>query len=42
MRTFVESLSRLYLEDKITIEKLEQLFQTQKITEEEYKYIVNK
>lgn len=42
MRILVESLSRLYLEDKITKKKLDQLLQEQKITEEEYQYIVNK
>jgi hypothetical protein len=41
MRIFIESLSRLYLEGKITKEKLGELLQEHKITEEEYQYILN-
>ena len=40
-RQFVESLKRLYLDDKVTSEKVIELFQSGKITEEEKWEILN-
>ncbi|MCD9025735.1 hypothetical protein [Cohnella silvisoli] len=42
MRTLVESLKRLYNADppKVTIEKLNSLLAEEKITQEEYNYII--
>lgn len=39
MSQFVESLKRLYVRDKISIEKLEKLKVENKITEKEFEYI---
>lgn len=41
MNQFVESLKRLYQSDKIKIDKVIELFQNGKITEEEKWYILN-
>jgi len=41
MNTFVESLKRLYQSDKLTAEKVIDLFKNGKITEEEKWYILN-
>ena len=40
-RQFVESLKRLYLNNKVTSEKIIELFQSGKITEEEKWEILN-
>nr|DAU66765.1 MAG TPA: hypothetical protein [Caudoviricetes sp.] len=40
MSTFVESLRRLFLSGKITDDKLKELLNEGKITEEEYQYII--
>jgi hypothetical protein len=40
-RQFVESLSRLYANGKLTSEKIIELFQSGKITEEEKWFILN-
>ena len=40
MRTFVESLRRLYKANRITIEKLQAFLSEGKINEEEYAYII--
>jgi len=40
MNQFVESLKRLYQNEKITIEKVIELFEDKKITEEEKWYIL--
>lgn len=40
-RQFVESLRRLYKDEKLTPEKVIELFQNGKITEEEKWYIFN-
>lgn len=40
MRTFVESLRRLYRQHRITIEKLQQFLAEGKISQEEYDYII--
>lgn len=40
MSQFVESLKRLYIRDKISKDKLEQLKIENKITEKEFIYIV--
>ena len=40
-RQFVESLKRLYLDNKVTSEKIIELFQSGKITEEEKWEILN-
>jgi len=40
MSTFVESLKRLYIAEKITISKLSDLLSREKITQQEYDYIV--
>ena len=37
---FVESIKRLYKDKKITKEKVLELFQNSKVTEEELKYIL--
>lgn len=39
MRQFVESLKRLYSKQKLTKQKLFELFNEKKITEEEKRYI---
>ena len=39
MSTFVESLKRLYIAGRITVEKLDGLLTDGKITQEEYDYI---
>ena len=41
MKVLVESLKRLYCDDKLTTEKVVDLFQKGKITEEEKDYILN-
>jgi len=41
MRTLVESLKRLYQKGSITIEKLNDMKDSGKITLEEYDYIIN-
>jgi hypothetical protein len=41
MRTFVESLKRLYKAGRITKEKLDSFLASGKITQEEYNYILN-
>jgi len=41
MTQFVESLCRLYLADKIDMEKLNELFISKKITKQEYDYIIS-
>lgn len=40
MRTFVESLRRLYKSGRITVEKLQEFLDSGKITEAEYEYII--
>lgn len=40
MNVFVESLRRLYLSEKLTTEKVIELFQNGKITEEQKWYIL--
>ena len=40
-RQFVESLRRLYKDEKLTSEKVIELFQKGKITEEEKWYVLN-
>lgn len=40
MNQFVESLKRLYCADKLTAEKIINLFKSGKITDEERKYIL--
>lgn len=40
MRTFVESLKRLYKAGRVTIEKLEGFLAGGKISQEEYDYII--
>lgn len=42
MTNFVESLHRLFLEGKITQQKVEQLLKNNKISREEYSYIISK
>ena len=41
MSTFVESLCRLYRADKIDVKKLGELLASNKITQQEYDYIVS-
>ena len=41
MKQFVESLKRLYQSNKLPIEKIEELLQTNKISKEEKAYILN-
>ena len=41
MNIFVESLKRLYQDDKISVEKIIELSKNNKITEEEKEYILN-
>lgn len=41
MRTFVESLHRLYGQGRITIEKLNAFLGSGKINQEEYDYIIS-
>lgn len=40
MSTLVESLKRLYYEKKIGVEKLNKMLADDKITQEEYDYII--
>ena len=42
MSEFVKSLKRLYENNKITKEKIEQMFKEQKINETEKQYILGK
>ena len=42
MNQFVESLKRLYQSERLTIDKIIELFKGGKITEEEKWYILNK
>ncbi|MEE1445851.1 hypothetical protein [Faecalibacillus intestinalis] len=42
MTIFVQSLSRLYKIDKISLDKLNELLENKKITQEEYDYIISK
>jgi hypothetical protein len=42
MTRFVESLCRLYSANKIDNKKLNELLATQKITKQEYEYIISK
>lgn len=41
MTEFIESLKRLYLSGKLTVEKAEELFNKKKISKEEYMYIIS-
>lgn len=41
MRTLVDSLQRLYSLGKLTVEKLNNLLIDNKITQEEYDYIIS-
>ena len=41
MTIFVESLKRLYKNDNSLLEKLKELLNNEKITQDEYDYIVN-
>lgn len=41
MNNFVESLCRLYRDNKINIEKLGELLASHKITKQEYDYIIS-
>ena len=41
MNQFIESLMRLYVEDKVSIETLNRLLAEQKITKQEYEYIIS-
>lgn len=41
MNQFVESLKRLYKDGKVTEEKIIELYEGKKITEEEKKYILD-
>ena len=41
MSIFIESLKRLYQDDKLSVEKIIELFKNNKITEEEKEYILN-
>ena len=40
MRTFVESLKRLYAQKRVTKEKIDSYKESGKITEEEYEFII--
>lgn len=42
MSVFIESLKRLYEDNKVNINKLNQLLFDKKITETEFKYILGK
>ena len=42
MTVFVESLKRLYKKDKSLLVKIKELLKNEKITQDEYDYIVNK
>lgn len=42
MNQFVESIKRLYVNDRITELKVVELYESKKITEEEKKYILSK
>ena len=42
MTVFVESLKRLYKKDNSLLEKIKELLKNEKITQDEYDYIVNK
>lgn len=41
MSQFAESLCRLYKAEKISMNKLEELLSSNKITKEEYEYIIS-
>ena len=41
MNQFIESLYRLYKQDKITNDKLKELLTKKKITHQEYEYIIS-
>ncbi len=41
MNQFVESMKRLYVSGKVKVEKIVELFESGKITEEEKVYILN-
>ena len=41
MNQFIESLYRLYKQDKITNDKLKELLTKKKITQQEYEYIIS-
>lgn len=41
MRQFVEVMKRLYRDGKVNIDKIVELFESGKITEEEKSYILN-
>ena len=40
-RQFVESMKRLYVSEKVNVEKIVELFESGKITEEEKVYILD-
>lgn len=42
MTIFVESLKRLYKNDNFLLGKIKELLNNEKITQDEYDYIVNK
>lgn len=42
MTVFVESLKRLYQKDSSLLTKIKELLNNEKITQDEYDYIVNK
>lgn len=42
MTVFVESLKRLYQKDSSLLTKIKELLKNEKITQDEYDYIVNK
>lgn len=42
MTILVESIKRLYTDEKVTAEKIEQLLREKKINKEEYDYIISK
>lgn len=42
MTDFIESLRRLYLGKRLTLEQLNELYSNKKITEEQFKYITKK
>ncbi len=41
MTIFVQSLSRLYKLEKISLDKVKELLNNKKITQEEYDYIIS-
>jgi len=42
MRQFVESLKRLYVKDRTTEDKITKLYEENKITKEEFDYLLEK